>query len=579
MVRAKNMGLAARDSQNLTQDIVQRVIEYIGDGKKKNASRFLRNENQTETHIAAANRSHDVDFSDVKLFLANPDREPRSRIPWVFLNDRTARERVMIAVKHLNSIFVPYMVDLVCMLDEDGVPMPASEVLKAVLDAAFLVRPATDRVAPSLNNCLPDHVVETLKAEGRAELTAEQRRHAQVDDIDKWQLGVSGMTYDNLRILRGLLPPHAMPSLHQLASNRREMVRQYGDVISFAKTHSGYQLGIRSMLMLQTLSNVMQFCCLENSVLRDNLYVHFKTMIDGFNCDNISGGKLVGVHNAVGFLPMDRGVQVTDLCATDEAMRQSNPACKGGMSTTTLAIFLGKETFANMRANLTTEGPDEESDLLALEPLLKTGNLTVARMQHLCALYHISGSGNKSDVQKRLLEYIQRNRPLLVAEAQEAMSSETLHADCWHSMHTHVKAGEHLFDVIADLDGAEILLRVPEKEGEPGKEKPAKGADGKVRWREVHGQFGFSLNVDMKARDVMLRFGGRQCKSGCCAATFEDENGVRSVPEENPHENPEPLPDEVPLDVPLDVPPFDPSAGGQGPAPRAALPPRRKAIP
>ena len=43
MGRAKNLGLAARDSADLTQDTVQQVIDYIADGKNQNANRLQSN--------------------------------------------------------------------------------------------------------------------------------------------------------------------------------------------------------------------------------------------------------------------------------------------------------------------------------------------------------------------------------------------------------------------------------------------------------------------------------------------------------------------------------------------------------
>jgi hypothetical protein len=375
---------------------VQQVNEYIADGKNQNANRFLRNDTQTDTCIAAKLRRTEVNFSDVEeLLAARP--EPASLAPWDALHQRTRQERLMVAVRLFNNVFIPYLELLVCMRDEDGNAMPTSEVVKEIMEAAFRV-PLKGRVAPTLIQCLPQSTVERLKTEGRAELIVEQRRHAQVDNVDKWQLGTCNMTAAQVRIVRGLVPPHTMPSMHLLASNRIAMARKCGDLISFMKTHSGYQVGIRSMMMIQILSNMLGFCCSEYSVLRDQLYVHNKLLIDGFNCQQIHAGKLVAVHNGMGFLPRNEGVQMTDLCHTDEEMRNSNPACKGGKSTTTLCVFLGKETFANMRANLTTEGPEEESDLLALEPLLKPGavpGLTVARMQHLCSLYYISSAGNR----------------------------------------------------------------------------------------------------------------------------------------------------------------------------------------
>ena len=192
-----------------------------------------------------------------------------------------------------------------------------------------------------------------------------------------------------------------------------------------------------------------------------------------------------------------------------------------------------------MRANLTSQGPGEETNLLKLEDKLR--ELTVDALTDLCDLYNISKTNATKDVLvANLLSYIERNRALLVAEQEDEMNREELPSDCHQSLHAKVGKDDYLFDWLQQHNGVAFTYRLPIKEGEEGKEVLSRDANGKVMYTEGTGRFGSTVHLDMKCRNTMLRWGCRSCKDKCCSATFQDEWG-ESPEQECPLENPEAL--------------------------------------
>ena len=90
-------------------------------------------------------------------------------------------------------------------------------------------------------------------------------------------------------------------------------------------------------------------------------------------------------------LPLDAALAITDFYPTDQEMRARNPAGQRGISTATMALALGQETWANlnMRANFTRHDPGMEHNPRKMRESVIQGDYNDERLKQICNLFLI----------------------------------------------------------------------------------------------------------------------------------------------------------------------------------------------
>ena len=147
----------------------------------------------------------------------------------------------------------------------------------------------------------------------------------------------------------------------------------------------------------------------------------------------------------------------------------------------------------------------------------------VDKLKHLCRLLRASMTttggkeANKSELERKLLDYIERNRTLLESLFQPLVQLD-LPSDSWHNLQSRLPKDDNLFDVLSSLEGVAWEACVPVYEqDEAGERVIVRDRAGLVKFRKVHGSMGYTLHVDMSCRNKMLRFGRQACSSKCCS--------------------------------------------------------------
>ena len=550
---AKNMRLAPKTCDQLTQQIVQDVISRFADGTKTHAQRILRGEtttaeqNKTATTstpgavassdpvapvnldaaeaatngaAAAAASSDPVDVvlvnSDVAEAASNgaataaassdavDAAEPATNgaaaavapVPaaplkaWNLLKPRERSRRCFQAAR----LFKPFWALFVAALgavDDDGLPLSNNALFAIFLQYGVLDAFKSNRLAPGLSfpECLPDAAVAKIKNQGRANHEKEQRRYCYEECRDEWVSVKSWMTQDTWNTLRRLLPPQVMPSWYWADKEQKENRRRYGNTIRFLRTHTGFQADLRAMLPLLFMSNLLKFVAIPGAKLADKVYILSKLMIDGANVQFLSAGNLINAHINCVFLPLDPKVMMTDLLLTDEDHRANNPACKEGICSGTVGVCLGSENFGNVKINFTSKVSDPCGSLLDAD--LK--KLTVPKLLEQCEFFGVKKSKLKEDLIASLELFIARHRERLQSEATASVAD--LDEDCWYEFMPRVAPGDDMFSVLRDYEGAEYVAYLPifEEDG-----TWARDLDSRVRYRIVIGRLGHIYSIDMK---------------------------------------------------------------------------------
>ncbi len=569
MRRAKNLGVASKECLELTQQIVQDVNLHIANKKKMSSQRFLRGDTTWEQQskdisnaaakgsaaaVAAAAGSRSGGSAAAEAAATNtprggddpPDQAPSCdraipevaqnsgrRRPWGLVGNSERKRRALMATKPFREVFWPGFRAAIAAFDDDGAPIGDNDLFAILFEYGVRKANTNHRLAPGLSfpECLPDGFVASIEVRGREKLLQQQRRQCRVEAVADWVKAKGMITNDAWNVVRGILPRHVMPSLYQMDSWKAITMQRYGAQITYHKTHCGYQANLRALMPLVFMSNLIKYACGPGAKLCDGVHICVKVMLDGCNIHNLNYRNLVMAHANIAFLPTDRAVWLTDLYPTDEEQRANNPAGQRGISTVTMGLCLGKESFGNVRANFAGD-PMVAQGLLEFEAQLPT--LTVPRLIELCYAYGVwrGNSPRRQQMLSSLKGFIDRNRAELLAQAFP--DPQQLEEECWTTLQKRVEKGDDMFTVLHAYEGAAYTAHLPvmEEVADGPKQKKlvhSRGDDGKALYRVVKGRLGSTFNVDMKMRDLMVRFGGHVCGDGCCSAVWTLDRRPRAA--------------------------------------------------
>jgi hypothetical protein len=151
--------------------------------------------------------------------------------------------------------------------------------------------------------------------------------------------------------------------------------------------------------------------------LLDNFRVVMKCLVDGFHLNQLNCVHALAFHMNLILLPLDAALAMTDFYRTDQEMRARNPAGQRGISTATMALALGQETWANLRANLTRYDPDMEHNPRKIQESVARSDYTVDKLKQICDLFNITKNGRKvqgtkDELSASILAYFEINEPL-----------------------------------------------------------------------------------------------------------------------------------------------------------------------
>ncbi len=98
-----------------------------------------------------------------------------------------------------------------------------------------------------------------------------------------------------------------------------------------------------------------------------------------------------------------------------------------------MALALGQETWANLRANLTRHDPDVEHNPRKIQESIARGDYTVDKLRQICDLFNITKNGSKASATKdeltaSILAYFKINEPLFDTELFSPLPEEAPHA-------------------------------------------------------------------------------------------------------------------------------------------------------
>ena len=120
-------------------------------------------------------------------------------------------------------------------------------------------------------------------------------------------------------------------------------------------------------------------------------------------------------------LPLDTTLRMTDFYPTDKEMRARSPAGQRGISCATMALALGQETWANLRANFVHHDPEVEHNPRKIQETVKADGYTVEKLRQICDLFGIAKNGRKAQATKAelsdsILGYFEMNESLFDTE-------------------------------------------------------------------------------------------------------------------------------------------------------------------
>jgi hypothetical protein len=218
--------------------------------------------------------------------------------------------------------------------------------------------------------------------------------------------------------LRNILPRSVFPTVRDMSDCQRALDSKGASAaVRLLRTPTGFQQNLQASIKLSMLQQLLTFVTGHDDTFTDYLRgggmlrMVAKIHIDGFQCDNLHSGHLVGCYLNWVLLPESR--RQRDCFPDQDEMKRRNPANKLGSSTLTLAMLLGKENSCNLKANLTAFADDGN---LSREAVLKSvGTDTVTRMRDVCDTYGISkAAGEGKDAGKEtlirvIMEYFEKS--------------------------------------------------------------------------------------------------------------------------------------------------------------------------
>jgi hypothetical protein len=292
---------------------------------------------------------------------------------------------------------LPFLRKCVHPMDDDGAPLRDNFLLSEVLRYGVRDARKMNRISSTLSfpEMLPNYVVDAIAARARGEQEAEEKREMRVEALPDWleiyQTG--GATV--YRLLRGILPDRMIPSMYQLDNYKETLAQEYGPTITWRRTYSGFQIKAAEFLPVYILSNLLRYVAGYDTGLLDHFRVVFKCLVDGFHLNQLNCVHALAFHMNLILLPLDAALAMTDFYPTDQEMRARNPAGQRGISTATMALALGQETWANLRANLTRYDPDMEHNPRKIQESVARSDYTVDKLKQICDLFNITKNGRK----------------------------------------------------------------------------------------------------------------------------------------------------------------------------------------
>jgi hypothetical protein len=143
-----------------------------------------------------------------------------------------------------------------------------------------------------------------------------------------------------------------IPSMYQLDHFKEALAQQYWPTITWCQTYSCFQIKAAEFLPVHILSNLLCYVAGYDTGLLNHFLIVLKCLVDGFYMNQLNCVHALAFHINLILLPLDAALAMTDFYPTDQEMRVRNPAGQRGISTATMALALGQETWANLRANL-----------------------------------------------------------------------------------------------------------------------------------------------------------------------------------------------------------------------------------
>ncbi len=186
-------------------------------------------------------------------------------------------------------------------------------------------------------------------------------------------------------------------------------------------------------------------------------------------------------------------------------MRARNPAGQRGISTATMALALGQETWANLGANFTRHDPDMEHNPRKMrESVIQgvEGDYNVERLKQICDLFNMTkngkrAQGTKAELSDSILAYFEVNAPLFDTELFAPLPEEAPYTgpgerDSKSDLMRRVPEDEMMLPFMDSIRGANFTAHIPVGKRNQYKANVLcidKGSDGKSLYRTVTGRF------------------------------------------------------------------------------------------
>ena len=456
---------------------------------------------------------------------------------WDELCSRGKNARLLACIRELSACLKRWQ-SLLSMAEPDGCLSPPDRALRAVLQHAIADAQIENRL-PLTAEFVPPVVRSEIEDEARDTFRAQQREKFQTSKMEEWMNLKNVLTAEQFRGVTNLVPKHVRPTIERLEGFRKEFHAKHHALLTMKRTFSGFQFDLIPALHLILTQLFITYVAGFSSGWKDLIRIVMKIMPDGFNCPNVSGGGMIALHCNFVFLPQTPGVRVTDLFGGDEAeMKRRNPASKLTPATVNMGLFLGKETFHNLRTNLAGIAADDSRryDPDVIIPQIPDSGKTWLEM--ICDIYRIPKTGGKGqvmrveDLREAVRKHFEDNKDMYDAgffarpEEYSPDGGTKLASMQW------VHPEESFYEVVSKLQGVEYVAHIPKaKREQDGSLVITRDADGKAEYREVRGRFESSSHPDLKGTWMQLRWGQGQCKEQCRSSGFRWEGqGVHHKP-------------------------------------------------
>ena len=348
------------------------------------------------------------------------DQEARltKTVAWSDLNDKTKQRRLKAATRELREKFLPFLRECINPLDDEGALLNDNFIMSELLRYGVRDANVRNRISPTLSfpDMLPHSVVNAISVLAKGEQEAEERREMRVEALPDWLVVYQRSGAEVYRILRRILPDRMLPSMYQLDNFKETLAQAYGHAISWRRTYSGFQIKAAEFLPVFILSNLMRYVSGYDTGLLDDIRIVLKCLVDGFHMHKLNSVNALAFHMNLILLPLNTDLAMTDFYPTDKEMRARNPAGQRGISTATMGLALGQETWANLRANFAHYDPTAEHNPRRIKENVIAGCYTVDILRQICNLFGITKNGKKAqgtkpELSESILAYFKVNKP------------------------------------------------------------------------------------------------------------------------------------------------------------------------